>query len=75
MLILSCSNPVGVPCIPRQTTITTKIPDSSPMATTTAKGGAYQAVPVAIQFKYLKTSDTVTAGDANASVTLTFSYQ
>ncbi len=82
---------------------------SSPTATTTAKGVAYQAfynnqrqslgpkspdkgtknqfqvgqittadnqaVPVALQFKYLKTSNTVTAGDANASVTLTFSYQ
>ncbi|MGO2344273.1 MAG: fimbrial protein [Providencia sp.] len=82
---------------------------SSPTATTTAKGVAYQvfynnqrqslgpksadkgtlnqfpvgqvttadnqAVPIALQFKYLKTDETVAPGDVNASVTLTFSYQ
>lgn len=34
-----------------------------------------QLVPMALQFKYVKTGNTVKAGDANAAVTLTFSYQ
>ncbi|CRL63101.1 fimbrial protein [Proteus vulgaris] len=34
-----------------------------------------QTVPIALLFKYVKTSNNIVAGDANASVTLTFSYQ
>ncbi|WP_447885615.1 fimbrial protein [Serratia fonticola] len=39
---------------------------------TTSNG---QVVSIPLQFKYIRTQETVTAGDANAAATVTFSYQ